>query len=61
MVFWTENRIERSVENSMNRIDKEFMEGGLSHAEYDLCVDELCRWAREKYAELARAAMLEKA
>lgn len=45
----SENRIERTVEREMNRLDREFMDGMLEEDAYDSEVKELEKWAREEY------------
>lgn len=44
-----ENRIERTVEREMNRLDREYMHGMLDEDAYDREVKELEKWACEEY------------
>lgn len=46
----TEDQIERTVESKTNGIDRRFMAGSLTQAEYDTEMRDLTRWADAQYS-----------
>ncbi len=46
----TEDQIERTVERWTDSIDKRFMAGAMSQAEYDAELLEVTRWAQTQYS-----------
>ena len=50
----TEAKIERTVENQMNHLDRKLMNGTLEQHLYDIKVEELNSWANEQYQRARR-------
>ena len=47
--FLTDDQIELRVQYAMDRLDRKFMNGGLTQAQYDKEVGTLDKWAIQQY------------
>jgi len=45
----SEDQIEFIVEKTMDKLDRQLMDGKLDHLEYDLEVSKLATWAERQY------------
>jgi len=46
---WNEDKIERQVERTMDRLDQRLLSGQISSDEYSDAVTDLDHWAQSKY------------
>lgn len=50
----TEERIERTIEHAMDKLDERFMRGEISRAKYAHEVEKLDAWAEREYRKVRR-------
>jgi hypothetical protein len=50
----TEDQIERRVERMMDHLDRVFLTGQMTQADYDAAVKDLNAWAERKFANPSR-------
>lgn len=53
MTTLTEEQIERRVEYATDRIDKKYMQGELSHDEYQAALKAMDKWSESEYDRIS--------